>query len=246
MILSLRDKELAASDCTRLHAYGVNAMAAPAHQGVKKPYDYTLVNEAAGFIITSGQAAYALPDTAQDRPVFTIGRASAAMARARGCQKVLSGPSDGAALAKMIDGYLRDGLLAHGQKLCWLRGSQISFDIASALGADRHIIDEAVVYEMQAAKRLPAAVIDALSAGEVSAIMVLSKAQLSAFAQLLHSHDLWHVRDKISLYAISPKVAKAAETDGWRSIIISRRKRALSVQAAVICDWLNEREKDER
>lgn len=246
MILSLRDKELAASDCKRLQAYGVNALAAPVHQGVKKPYDYTLVNEAAGFIITSGQAAYALPDTAQDRPVFTIGRASAAMARNRGYRKVLSGPSDGAALAKIIDNHLCDGLLARGQKLCWLRGAKISFDMASALGADRHIIDEAVVYEMQAAKRLPALVIEALSGGAVTAVMALSKAQLSAFAQLLHSHDLWHVRDKISLYAISDKVAKAAERDGWQSIIISRRKRALSVQAAVICDWLNEQEKDER
>lgn len=241
MILSLRDKELALADCARLRAFGVPAMAAPVHHALKQPFDYTSTEQAAGFILTSQQAAYALPETGRDRPVYTVGRASAAAARARGYRKVISGPSDGAALAEMISADNKKGLAGDKGYLCWLRARKISFDITAALARSAMAIDEAVVYEMQASPNLPDEALQALRAGQVSGIMALSKAQLSAFGQLLDHYDLWHLIDKIKLYAVSQPVAELAKANHWQMIITARRKRALSVQAAVICDWLNER-----
>ena len=102
MILSLRDKELARLDCERLNHRGVDAMACSVHHAAHQSFDTDLVSRAKGFILTSQQAAYALPADHLNRPVFAVGRASASAARHRGYRHVFSGPSDGAALADMI------------------------------------------------------------------------------------------------------------------------------------------------
>lgn len=230
MILSLRDEALGVLDCNRLRSHNIPALEAPVHRAVRQSYDTDIPALADGFIITSQQAAFALPDSGKDRPVFAVGRASAASARARGYHHVKAGPSDGAALASMI--AAQEGLGA----LCWLRAARVSFDMAGALrGADR-TVSEAIVYEMQVQTRWPQEVIDAFEQGAVTAIMALSKAQRDGLVELLHHHDLWHHVPAIALYAVSPAVAEAAKGDGWQAVHIARRKRALSVQAAVIVD----------
>ena len=228
MILSLRDEALAVDDCNRLRAHNVPALEAPVHLAVRQAYDASQLDSAKAFILTSQQAAFALPETGKDRAVFTVGRASAASARARGYHNVTWGPSDGAALAQMIADK------GDVNQLCWLRARKISFDMTHALAKAHISVDEAIVYAMQAQISWPQKVIDAFAQEAVTAIMVLSKAQRDALVQLLHHHDLWHHIPKITLYAVSPAVAEAAKDDGWQAIHIARRKRALSVQAAVI------------
>lgn len=229
MILSLRDEMLASLDCNRLRARNIRALEAPIHVASPKAYDVQIADSAKGFILTSQQAAYALPQTGQDRPVFTVGRASAASARARGFHNVFFGPSDGAALAEMVIAYQPQ------TPLCWLRATRISFDMTSALQKAGLPVDEAIVYEMQSKAALPKPALSALQKGMVTGIMALSKAQLHHLVDLLHHHDLWHLINQIDLFVVSDKVAEAASQDGWRSIITARRKRAISVQAAVIC-----------
>ena len=95
-------------------------------------------------------------------------------------------------------------------------------------------VSEAVVYEMQPQTSWSQQVIDAFEQGMVTAIMALSKAQRDALVQLLDHHDLWHHIPVIDFYAVSPAVAEAAKDDGWQAVHIARRKRAISVQAAVI------------
>lgn len=227
MILSLRDEALGVHDCNRLRAHNVPALEAPVHRAVRQAYDEAIIECADGFILTSQQAAFALPETGKDRPVFTVGRASAASARARGYHNVIWGPSDGAALAKLI---AQEG----GGQLCWLRAAKISFDMVRALRGANIAVSEAVVYEMQPQTSWSQQVIDAFEQGMVTAIMALSKAQRDALVQLLDHHDLWHHIPVIDFYAVSPAVAEAAKDDGWQAVHIARRKRAISVQAAVI------------
>ena len=228
MILSLRDEALALHDCNRLRAHNIPALEAPVHQAVRQAYDKTILNLVEGFILTSQQAAFALPETGKDRPVFTVGRASAAAAKARGYHNVAWGPSDGAALAEMIAANWQGG------ELCWLRAAKISCDIAGALQGADIAVSEAVVYKMQAKPRWRQEVVDAFKQGAVTAVMALSKAQRSGLVQLLHQHNLWQHVPQIDLYVVSPAVAEAAKQDGWQAIHIARRKRAISVQAAVI------------
>ena len=235
MILSLRDKALATQDCNRLRAYGVIACEAPVHTAEPRPYSQQQLTQASGFILTSQQAAYALPDEGRERPVFTVGRASAASARARGYYNVRWGPSDGAALADMIEQLMHKGAFLPDERLCWLRASKISYDVRARLAQVNQSVTQAVVYEMTDCPTFDADVVAALATGRVTGIMVLSKAQRKGLVRLLHHHDLWHHRAKIALYVVSQAVGEAASEDGWQAIHIARRKRAISVQAAVIC-----------
>ena len=237
MILSLRDEALATQDCDNLRAFGVPALESPVHHAHKIAFDEMVVNKADGFILTSQQAAYALPDTARDRPVFTVGRASAAAARGRGYHNVFAGTADGTALAEMIAAHAEQGQISFTDSLIWLRATKISTDMMTALSPRFSALSQEVVYEMQEADSLPDEVLGALQKGQVSAIMVLSKAQLGALVQLLHHHNLWQVRHKIALYVVSQAVGLTAEKQGWHAIDIARRKRALSVQASVITHW---------
>lgn len=232
MILSLRDKALALQDCARLTARGVTAMACPVHVAQAHPYDETQLAKADGFILTSQQAAQALPLTDTSRPVFTVGRASAASAKARGYDRVFFGPSDGAALAKMMHEMMTSDERFQAKKLCWLRAPKISFDIRSALIEKGHQIEQQTVYQMVPASQVPDEVISAFDKGAVSGIMGLSKSQLSQ-AQILFDHHHLAARS-CDLFAVSEAVAEFARQNGWSSVFTSRRKRAISVQACVI------------
>lgn len=238
MILSLRDKDLARQDCDRLRSYDVPALEAPVHLARKRAFDSAQLTRADGFILTSQQAAYALPDEGKDRPVYCVGRASASAARERGYHHLICGPSDGAALASVIAGKTKT------DNLCWLRAQKISFDMIEGLKSYGIEACQEIVYEMQQADSLPEAVCDALLQHQVTAIMALSQAQLKALVELLHHHELWHVRKEIDLYAVSEAVGRAAMPHGWQSITLARRKRALSVQAAIIHEWRYKRKKD--
>ena len=231
MILSLRDSELADIDCNRLLKRGVNALNCPVHEALRLEYNRGAVSKADGFILTSQQAAYALPDDRKDRPVFCVGRASAASAKARGYHNVYNGTSDGRALADLI---IQD-IAARGQHLCWLRASKISFDIKTALDDEGMQISQQIVYEMTAQDLLPKEVCQAIRGGQITAVMALSKAQLGQAQKLFQQHDLWQDIKLCDLFVVSQAVADMAADAGWQSIIVARRKRAISVQAAVIC-----------
>lgn len=231
MILSFRDLELADSDSMRLRRWGVDAMACPSHEAQQRSYDESRLAQADAFILTSQQAAYALPTDNTNRPVLCVGRASAASARQRGYHNVRWGPSDGQGLAQMI---CQDAGLAKSQ-LCWLRARSISFDMKSALRDAGIACHQEIVYEMVAKTSLPDTVCDAFQKGQVTGLMALSKAQLGQAQILLHAYELWQFAKHRPLFVVSQAVADMAVAAGWQSVIVARRKRAISVQAAVVC-----------
>lgn len=241
MILSLRDDALAKRDCDILRRYHVPCLEAPVHRTEPLAFDRHMLAQADGFILTSQQAAYALPNSdergGKKRPVFTVGRASAKSAKERGYDTVIWGPSDAVALADVIKRHVQDPSFVPHPRLCWLRATRISTDIIPLLQQAEIAAEQAIVYRMQEVDALPQKVQTALAAGEVTAIMALSKAQYLALKDKLQHHQLCHHKQTITLYVVSQAVADAAQDDGWHNIIISRRKRALSVQAAVIYDW---------
>jgi len=231
MILSLRDSELADIDCNRLLKRGIEAFACPVHEATRKNFDSESLDKVDGFILTSQQAAYALPDERKNRPVYCVGRASALSARARGYHNIHIGTSDGRALADLI--IKKQEIKSH--HLCWLRAAKISFDIKTALETEAMQISQQIVYEMVAQNTLPTNVRQLIGDGQVKAVMALSKAQLGQAQKLFQQHDLWQDIKLCDLFVVSQAVADMAADAGWQSIIVARRKRAISVQAAVIC-----------
>ena len=230
MILSLREPELAKRDEALCARYGLVCVAAPVAAPKAVLSDSAVADKAQAFIITSQQAAAYLPSQGTDRVVYAVGPRSASAARARGYKTVISGPGNGADLAKMMRGRSLEA------SLCWLRGEVIAYDIKAAL-ADIVTIDEMICYQMVRADHLPAKVVDLLAMGQIKAVMALSSSQLVYFDELLHDHDLWQARNQIDILALSPTIARQARESGWPYVYQARRMRAVSVRALAVCSY---------
>lgn len=133
-------------------------------------------------VMTSAAGARAAPAGAALRalPVWAVGEATAAAARAAGFAQVRAGPSDAAALARAI--------LAHaapGNVLLHLRGRHGTAGLAEALAAGGLTLREAEVYRMGAAPGLSPEAEAALAARAIAAAPVYSPRTARLLAERL-------------------------------------------------------------
>lgn len=227
MFLSLRDKEFAEEDRRILARYGVSLLPCPMQEVRYRPLTAHGLRDAGGILLTSPKAALALPLVDESaRPVFCVGRRTAALARSKGYQEVWAGPDNAAALAEAMKQK------SLPRRILWLRGNSVSFDFASALAGTCHI-DTQIGYDLEAKDHLPEDVLAAFAAGHIKGVMGLSQGQIEIFDRLIEAAHLTKWRTDIPLFVISHRVAEAAHK--WANIVISRRKRPVSVRAAIAC-----------
>lgn len=245
MYLSLRDDKLALKECERLAKHNIPALACPLFQLVKQDIDLSAYDKIDAFILTSQKAAHALPAHLTDVPVYVVGRASAAIIRQKGFHNIIAGPDDGKALAQIIkDDFANKTLSGKTASLLWLRGKDISFDMAAALQNSMIQLSSVICYQMQAISHLPPLVTDALASGKITGVMALSKGQLAQFEELLSRQKLWQIHKQLVLFAISDAIADEAHLSQWHKIMTARRKRAVSVRAQVACYHRQKAERD--
>ncbi len=145
----------ASATAARLIAHGLEPLLAPLSR--IEPVEALADDpaKAAAFAVTSANAvrAFCAVSTLRDRPLFAVGDATAAAARAAGFGEVLSAEGDVDALAGLIADRWRprDGPVWH------LRGEAAAGDLAGALSALGFAVQEAVVYRAVAAGTLPPA-----------------------------------------------------------------------------------------
>ena len=227
MYLSLRDIESVEEDRRLLARYGISLLPCPMQDVSYRPHAELRLGGAGGILLTSPKAALALPPSdAIARPVFCVGWRTAALAREKGYRDVWAGPDNAAALAEaMTQRPVPNHIL-------WLRGDRVSFDFAAALVGICQI-EAQIAYELKAREQLPEAVMAAHAAGQIKGVMGLSQAQVEIFDRLLDAAHLAKWREDKPLFVISHRVAEAAHN--WTNIVISRRKRPVSVRAAIAC-----------
>ena len=250
MYLTLRDDKLALKECERLAKRNIPALACPLFQLVKQDINLSAYDKIDAFILTSQKAVHALPAHLTDVPVYVVGRASAAIMRQKGFHNIIAGPDDGKALAQIIkDDFATktvSGKNVSGKKasLIWLRGKDISFDMAAALQNAMIQLSSEICYQMKAIDHLPPLVVNALTTGKVTGVMALSKGQLEQFEELLTRQKLWQIHKQLVLFALSDAIADEAHLSQWHKIMTARRKRAVSVRAQVVCYHRQKAERD--
>ena len=166
----------------------------------------------AAIAVTSGHALGGLPARLHGVPLFAVGAATAARARAAGFALVASADGDAAALAALLRREAPAGelLLAVGEG----QGAALE----QALAAVGRKVLRRAVYAAEAAAELPAEARTALAAGTIGAALFFSAETARVFVRLTKAAGLAENLGTVEACAIGRPAAVALETLRWRRI----------------------------
>jgi uroporphyrinogen-III synthase len=152
-------------------------------------------------LCTSANGVRALAGLTDERavPLFAIGDASAARARAEGFVRVESAGGSLADLAALARNRLRpaEGRLLH------VAGAVVAGDLAGALRAAGFAVEHAVLYEARPAARLSCETVRALAKRTVDFALFFSPRTAAIFAQLADRAGITEAMGSIAAISIS-------------------------------------------
>lgn len=185
-------------------------------------------------IATSRNALAALAEDpslplARDLPLFAVGRATAARARAMGFATVITGAGTAAELAQHIVSVVEPsaGFLLH------LAGEQLAGDIKADLEAHGFRVLQPVVYRMVAATRLGAVTLDRLSDGDIDGVILMSPASARIYAGLIAKHGLAPLVRRLTHFCLSPAVAQRLQPLGAVPVEVAAAPRLEEILALI-------------
>jgi uroporphyrinogen-III synthase len=133
-------------------------------------------------LCTSANGVRALARVSAERglPVFAVGDATAARARAEGFRRVESAGGDVEDLAYLVGRRLnpKSGKLLH------VAGSAVAGDLAATLGADGFTVERVVLYDASPAAALTPATAQSIAGGQFDFALFFSPRTAAVFARL--------------------------------------------------------------
>jgi uroporphyrinogen-III synthase len=166
-------------------------------------------------IATSRNALRALkgsPVLAEARhlPLFAVGRATAAEARALGFETVVTGAGTAAELVAHIVSVLdpANGVLVH------LAGETLAHDLAGELEAHGFRLRQPVVYRMRPATTLADTTVEDLATGRIDGVILMSPRTAAIYARLVARHSLTRTVRALPHFCLSEAIAQRLEPLG--------------------------------
>lgn len=225
-LLVTRPEPEASATVAAAQAAGFEAVAAPLLR--IRPLPVTPAVPGAppeAILLTSARSAALLraarPELPADLPVFAVGPATAAAARAAGFSRVAATDTDGQAA-------LEAAVAAGHRRILHARGSD-SRPLRPPAGIE---IAPLVLYRAEPVRRLAAAARNALGKGAIALLFSPRTARL--FRQRLGAAGL--APEAVAVVALSPAVATAAGP-GWRALAVAGRPTTAEVLAAARRLW---------
>jgi uroporphyrinogen-III synthase len=214
-----------------LAARGIGAISAPVleiHCRDDGPLDLA---EVQAVLCTSANGVRALARLAGERrvPLYAVGEATAAQARAEGFSTVFAAAGDVAALARLAATRLRP---EHG-RLIHAAGSEVAGDLVGTLGRLGFDIARATVYEARPAAVLDPAAVRALRAGEVGFALFFSPRTGKIFARLATAAALAPCCAAVAALSISAAADAELGALPWRQRRIAERPTEAALIAAL-------------
>lgn len=170
-------------------------------------------------LLTSANALPALPAGFHTCPIFAVGTATAARARATGFTDVHDANGDAVALAALVARLCRPGRGA----LLLLSGRGQGIALAMALRAEKFRVVRRAVYAAIALPALPEPARAALAAGQVTHALFFSAATARAFLRQISRAGLADRLREIEAISIGQPARMALEAAAWRRIRVAAR-----------------------
>lgn len=192
------------------------------------------VEGAQALIATSRNALRALkagPALAAARhlPLFAVGKATAAEARALGFETVVTGAGTAAELVAHIVSVLdpATGVLVH------LAGDTLATNLARELEAHGFRVRQPIVYRMVAAPAFAHKTVEEFAAHEVDGVILMSPRTAAIYAGLVAKHGLVSVARTLPHFCLSEAVARRLQPLGPVPTRIAEAPRLEEVLALV-------------
>ncbi|MFO1069282.1 MAG: uroporphyrinogen-III synthase [Geminicoccaceae bacterium] len=213
-VLVPRPADQAAATAAALAARGHEALVDPVLVIEPLPLAEAELAGAGAILLTSANAVPALPPAAAGLPLVCVGTATAAAAEAAGFVPVLTGRDDAAGLADLIRRELPpfEGALLH---LC---GEVVAPGTARAMRAAGQRYAPRVVYRSVPVPRLGDVTREALAAGRLDAVLLLSPRSAEVLGELVRDAGLAEACRAVIAVCLSEAIARAAAGLPWRAI----------------------------
>jgi uroporphyrinogen-III synthase len=176
--------------------------------------------------------AHPLRAEARKLPLFAVGRATAAEARAQGFEIVLTGAGTAAELVTHIVSVSDPsaGLLLH------LAGDTLAADLRRELEQHGFRVLQPVVYRMRAATALTEETVEQLAFGEIEGVILMSPRTATIYATLIRKQGLASIARGLTHFCLSEAVARRLEPLGAVRTLIAHAPRLEEVLALIDAD----------
>jgi uroporphyrinogen-III synthase len=151
-------------------------------------------------------------------PAFTVGRRTAAAARAVGFQAVASANGNEQALVRLISAEHRDGTM-----VLYLAGEDRAGDLAADLAPADIQVKTVAVYRAAAATELPATATAALTGGEIGCVLHFSRRSARVYLDCARTSGVLDRALTPFHYCLSPAVAEPLFAAGAKRIAVASR-----------------------
>ena len=179
-------------------------------------------------IVTSANALRAIAGQAGlpvllDLPLFAVGDKTADAARDAGFAKVFSADGDAAALRDLIASKKGTAKrLKSGDPLLYLAGADLARDLAGELGARGFTVVTQTTYRMAPIESLPRDIVDAFSAGKISAVLHYSRRSARAFIEAARAGGVEISALSLPQCCLSDAVAAIVRDAGATRVTVAR------------------------
>jgi uroporphyrinogen-III synthase len=169
-------------------------------------------------LLTSRNGLLGLPSSLHATPLFAVGAATAAAARAHGFADVRSAEADAAALRVLV----RGGVAGSRPSLLLPTARGQGRELAAGLRADGFAVHPRAVYEARPAASLPARARAALANGLLAALF-FSAETARAFVACVRRAGLVNTTRDVDACAIGGPAGVALEALPWRRVRVAAR-----------------------
>lgn len=170
-------------------------------------------------LFSSANGVRAFSDISLNRrvPVYTVGEASAAIARDLGFRRVHAAGGDVASLAQLVAGALKpeEGILMH------VSGTVVARELKDLLQKDGFNVFRVRLYESEPATRLQDKTVAHIAGGEIDGVLFYSPRTAQIFSDLIIENRLTEACRRIRALCLSEAVAEVADKLPWRAVKVA-------------------------
>lgn len=178
-------------------------------------------------IITSKNAIRSLQENnnLKSLPLYAVGEKTAEFAREKGFTNTHNVSGDSQDLYRFI---LQKASPTAGD-LLYLSGEVVKGGLVKDLTLAGFTVKRHIVYKLEAAKKLPSALIQSFDRKEISHVLFFSPHTTSLFIDLLKKERLEGMASEMTSLCLSRDVLKVALGIGWREVWVSPRPTLASI-----------------